>query len=154
MGDAVHRAVVEWSLDGGYFSKGRYSRSHLWSFDGGARVPASASPHIVREPFADPKNVDPEEAYIAALSACHMLWFLDIARQAGHVVLTYHDCAEGVMAGNATGNQWVSTVTLRPQVQWAGNGPAPDALTTLHAEAHARCYLANSVRTRIQIEPR
>ncbi len=101
----THTATIEWTSDGSKFTDNRYSRAHRWSFDGGAVVPASSSPHVVRVPMSDPAGVDPEEAYVAALSSCHMLWFLSIAAQAGYVVTAYRDEAEGTMARNDAGKE-------------------------------------------------
>lgn len=153
MDGGTHEATVEWSLDGGDFARGRYTRAHLWSFGGGARIPASAAPHIVPPPFSDPTSIDPEEALVAALSSCHMLWFLSVVQREGHTILTYHDQAQGVMGRTAAGTQWLSAVTLRPRTQWSGARPSAEALARLHVEAHAQCYIANSVKTSIHILP-
>lgn len=153
MAQGTHDATVEWSLDGGEFGKGKYTRAHLWRFDGGARIPASASPQVVPLPFSDPSSVDPEEAFVAAIASCHMLWFLSLAQRQGHTVLTYHDEAQGRLEQTEAGTSWISTVTLRPKTQWSGARPDPDALARLHAGAHAQCYIAKSVKTEIRIQP-
>src|ERR1700733_5557473 len=103
------------------FIDGRYSRAHQWKFDGGAVVPASSSPHVVRVPFSDPAGVDPEEAYVAALSSCHMLWFLGLAARDGYVVDVYDDSAQGEMMKNAEGKEMVARVTLRPAIVFSGD---------------------------------
>ncbi|MFN3824758.1 MAG: OsmC family protein [Pseudorhodobacter sp.] len=146
----MHGARVIWKASGD-FASGRYSRAHHWAFDGGAVVPASASPSVVPLPWSDAAGVDPEEAYVAALSSCHMLWFLDLARRAGLVAVAYEDDATGEMRTEA-GRAWVARVTLRPRVTW---GIAPDAPTetALHHAAHDQCFIANSVRTEIVIAP-
>lgn len=150
---AKHGATVEWQRGDQNFLDRRYSRAHRWHFDGGAEVAASSSPHVVREPFSNPANVDPEEAYVAALSSCHMLWFLDLAARAGFRIDSYRDAAEGVMTKNADGKEWVARVILRPHVLFGG-AQAPDeaAIEALHHEAHANCFLANSVRSAIETE--
>ncbi|MBA2770482.1 MAG: OsmC family protein, partial [Sphingomonas sp.] len=130
-----------------------YSRAHEWVFDGGAVVPASASPHIVPKPWSDEAGVDPEEAYIASLSSCHMLFFLDFTRRAGFVLDSYVDEAEGVMAKRDDGKMWMSRVTLRPRVSWGGDTPDEAALAELHHKAHEACFIANSVTTEVVVQP-
>jgi len=150
----AHVAIVGWELAGADFAGRRYSRAHTWRFDGGAVVAASSSPHVVPLPMSDAAAVDPEEAYVAALSSCHMLWFLDFASRAGWVVEAYEDAAEGRMGRDAAGRPVVDLVTLRPRTRFAGER-APDAaaLAALHHQAHAACFLANSVRSDIRCEP-
>jgi organic hydroperoxide reductase OsmC/OhrA len=148
-----HTALIEWSGDGGPFIDNRYSRAHKWTFDGGAIVPASSSPHVVRVPYSDPAGVDPEEAYVAALSSCHMLWFLSIAAGHGYVVTSYRDQAEGAMEKNEAGKEVVTRVVLRPAVAFAGaKAPDDEALAHLHHLAHDSCFLANSVKTVIDVD--
>ena len=146
-----HTATIAWQRADSAFTDRRYSRAHRWSFDGGLSVPASSSPHVVRLPFSDPNAVDPEEAYVAALASCHMLWFLDLAAQAGHVVDSYDDHAKGFMGKNAKGKDWVARVELAPRVRFFGNAPDAVALAALHHRAHEECYLANSVNTEVVI---
>lgn len=150
---SVHTAEVAWHRHDAAFTDNRYSRLHKWTFDGGAVVPASSSPQVVRVPLSDPSGVDPEEAYVAALSSCHMLWFLNLAAEAGYVVDSYVDQAEGLMAKNEEGKDAVTLVTLKPAVAFAG-GKAPDdaAVARLHHAAHESCFLASSVRTRIAVQ--
>jgi organic hydroperoxide reductase OsmC/OhrA len=144
---------VHWTRGDASFTDGRYSRAHRWTFDGGASIPASASPHIVRVPLSDPAAVDPEEAFIASLSSCHMLWFLSIAAKHGFVVDSYDDHATGTMDVDAAGRLAITHVVLRPAVTWAGAAPAADALADLHDAAHHQCFLANSVKTEMTVEP-
>jgi organic hydroperoxide reductase OsmC/OhrA len=145
-------ASVLWTLkDGEDFAKGRYSRGHMLSFDGGVEVAASASPHVVGK-WAVTQAVDPEEMLVAALSNCHMLTFLHKARLAGFVATRYADEAEGVMAEIAPGRMAVTQVTLRPAIAWEGREPTEDELDRLHHEAHEACFIANSVTTEISIE--
>lgn len=150
---STHTAIVEWRSDGSRFTDNRYSRAHQWRFDGGAIVPASSSPHVVRVPLSDPAGVDPEEAYVAALSSCHMLWFLSIAAEAGLAVESYRDEASGVMAKNAAGKEWVERVVLRPHVVVRAESAIDDAgIDALHHRAHEACFLANSVKTEVAVE--
>ena len=136
------------------FTDNKYSREHRWIFDGGVEVPGSASPHVVPPPFSSEQAVDPEEAFIAALSSCHMLWFLSIAAERGIVVEGYEDNAEGVRGKNAEGRIAITKVTLRPRARFGGGAqPSDDELDALHHEAHERCFIANSVKTTVMTEP-
>jgi len=151
---ATHTATVRWSASPGEdFAKGQYSRAHELRFDGGAVVPASASPHVVPAPWSDAAGVDPEEAFVASLSSCHMLFFLDFARRAGVVVTSYADEAEGVMEKGADGRVRISKVTLRPRIAF-GEAPDPATLDDLHHKAHEACFIANSVTSEVVVEPR
>ncbi|BCS31489.1 peroxiredoxin [Luteitalea sp. TBR-22] len=142
-----HSAVVSWDRYTATFTDGRYSRAHRWTFDGGATIPASSSPHVVPIPMSDPLGVDPEEAFVAALSSCHMLFFLSYAARRGFVVDRYEDHAVGTMGKDEAGVLAMTRVVLRPVVVWAGEAqPSPEDLRALHHEAHASCFLANSVR--------
>jgi organic hydroperoxide reductase OsmC/OhrA len=136
--------------DGEDFLKGRYSRGHTISFDGGTVVPASASPHVVGK-WAVAAAVDPEEMLVAALSNCHMLSFLHVARLAGFTVVAYSDHAEGVMEQIAPGKQAVTKVVLHPQIEWSGEPPDKAKLDQMHHEAHEICFIANSVKTEISV---
>ena len=150
-----YTATVRWKRGADdAFAQGRYTRVHEWAFDGGAVVPASASPHVVPKPYSDEAAVDPEEAFIASLSSCHMLFFLDFARRAGFVVESYADRGEGIVEKGADGRIAMTRVTLRPHVEWGG-GKEPDEaqLTELHHKAHDACFIANSVTTKIKVEP-
>ncbi len=148
---ATHGATITWQRGEDTFLDNRYSRAHLWRFDGGLEVPASSSPHVVRAPFSNPANVDPEEAYVAALSSCHMLWFLNLAALGGLRVDSYADAAEGAMAKYSDGKEWVATVILKPHVVFSGpKAPDEAAVEALHHDAHANCFLANSVRSTIE----
>lgn len=150
---AEYGAVVEWHRGDAAFSDSRYSRAHEWRFDGGLRVPASSSPHVVPR-YSDPAAVDPEEAFVASISSCHMLWFLSLAAKQGFIVDAYRDDAVGVMAPNEEGRQAIVEVVLRPRVTFR-NDAAPDepTLAALHHAAHDTCYIANSVRSRVRCEP-
>ncbi|HEU5067374.1 MAG TPA: OsmC family protein [Sphingomicrobium sp.] len=148
-----YTATVRWSRKGAEgFAKGQYSRAHEWAFDGGAEVPASASPHVVPPPWSDESGVDPEEAFIASLSSCHMLFFLDFARRQGLVIDSYVDEAEGILEKRPDGKMAMTRVTLRPQVNWGGDTPDPSAIHDLHHRAHEACFIANSVTTDVRVE--
>jgi organic hydroperoxide reductase OsmC/OhrA len=151
---SAYRATVSWHHQGDEdFLGRRYSRAHVWSFDGGAEVQASASPHVVPLPYSVAAHVDPEEAFIVALASCHMLFFLSLAAGAGFVVESYTDCAEGVLARDETGALAMTDILLSPCVRYRGVVPTPRAEELLHESAHAACFLANSVKTRISVEP-
>ncbi|NML16032.1 OsmC family protein [Azohydromonas caseinilytica] len=149
-----YTAHVVWNRGDQDFLDNRYSRRHLIEFDGGAVLPGSSSPHVVRVPLSDPSAVDPEETFVASLSSCHMLWFLSIAAARGFRVDRYADRAEGVMEKNAQGKLYMSAVTLRPQVSFSGERlPGLEEFQAMHHEAHAECFIANSVLTRVRCEP-
>jgi len=151
-----HKATVQWRRGSDEaFAQGRYSRVHSWHFDGGSELRASASPHVVPAPWSDAAAVDPEEAYVAALSSCHMLWFLSLAAGRGYVVESYQDEAVGHMREVRPQRPAVTEVILRPRVRFdPAHSADADQLRELHHAAHERCFLANSVRTEITIEPR
>lgn len=147
-------AVVSWERRGAVFTDNRYSRGHRWRFDGGVEVPASASPQVVPLPMSVEAAVDPEEAFVASLSSCHMLWFLSIAAQRKLLVESYVDAAVGHMARNADGRFAMTRVTLRPRAVFGGERrPVRDEILAMHREAHERCYIANSVRSEVCCEP-
>lgn len=148
---AKYTARIAWALrDGEDFAKGRYSRGHVVSFDGGLIVPASASPHVVGK-WAVEEAVDPEEMFVAALSNCHMLTFLHKARLAGFVCTAYEDDAEGIMEEIAPGRMAVTKVWLKPKITWQGAEPSAEALADLHHQAHEECFIANSVKTEVVV---
>ena len=152
---AEHTATVSWDRFDAAFTDNRYSRAHRWMFDGGATIPASASPHVVPVPLSDPMGVDPEEAFVASLSSCHMLWFLSIAAGRGFVVDHYEDHAVGTMARDEAGRFAMTRVALRPDIAFSGPRlPDDNALREMHDQAHHACFIANSVRTEIVLEPR
>ena len=151
---STHTVEIEWERRGSAFVDHRYSRVHRVRFDGGVEIAGSSSPSVVRAPFSDPAAVDPEESFVAALSTCHMLWFLDIACRAGWLVDDYRDDASGTMAANEQGRMAMTVVTLRPAVRFGGE-KRPDAaeIARLHHQAHEECYIANSVKTEVRCEP-
>ena len=150
---STYFATIRWTKDDGDFLKGRYSRLHSIAFDGGIEIAGSASPHNVPLPYAVEAAVDPEELFVAAISTCHMLWFLDYAKRAGLVVLSYEDAAEGTMEADAQGRLVITTVTLRPAVKLA-DAAQNGRLHDLHRQAHSACFIANSVKSEIRVEPR
>lgn len=151
---AEYNAEIIWSRDDQDFLGNRYSRRHLWRFDGGIEVPGSSSPHVVPLPWSDAAAVDPEEAFVAALSSCHMLWFLVLAAKRQFCVDSYVDAAVGVMDRNADGKLAMTVVTLRPTVVFSGeNLPTREQIDQLHHKAHVECFIANSVKTEVRCEP-
>ena len=150
----TYTAEISWQRNGEDFLSNRYSRRHEMRFDGGAVVAGSSSPHVVPLPYSDPAAVDPEEAYVAALASCHMLWFLDVASRAGWRVDDYTDDAVGTMGHDQQGRLVVTHVQLRPVTRFdAAHAPTQAQLQELHHRAHAACFLANSVRTQIDCAP-
>ena len=149
-----YSAVIRWARgDDETFSDNQYSRGHTWEFDGGITVPASSSPHVVPLPFSVEANVDPEEAFIAALSSCHMLTFLGIAAKQKYVIDSYVDDAVGVLEEDESGRSSVTKVTLRPDIVFSGSKiPTAKQLDKLHHLAHKNCFIANSVKTEIVVE--
>jgi organic hydroperoxide reductase OsmC/OhrA len=151
---AEHRVTVQWSRGESAFIDNRYSRGHVWRFDGGVEVPASSSTHVVPIPMSVAAAVDPEEAFVAALSSCHMLWFLSIAASRGFVVEFYQDDATGTMEKNNLQKLAITRVTLRPDVVFSGDRkPNANELAEMHHKSHDECFIARSVRTEILCEP-
>jgi len=147
-----HKATIRWQRAGPDFLSGKYSREHTWTFDGGVTVPASASPSVVPTPYSNPAHVDPEEAFVASISSCHMLTYLYLASRQGFQVDAYQDEAVGVMTKNEQAVPWVSAVTLHPQISYSGEKrPAPADEERLHRLAHEQCFIANSVKTRVTV---
>lgn len=151
---STYCAEIRWARGDQAFTDRRYRRHHAWHFDGGVVVPASSSPGVVPLPMSDAAAVDPEEAFVAALSSCHLLWFLDLACRAGWVVDDYRDAADGVMARNAEGRLAMTRVTLRPAVRFAGERQPDHAeIHRLHHAAHDACFIANSVKSEVLCVP-
>ena len=148
---STHTADIAWRLsDGEDFAKGRYSRGLTVDFDGGVSLAASASPQVVGK-WGVEAAADPEEMLVAALSSCHMLSFLHLARLAGLSVAAYSDHAEGVLEEIAPGRMAITKVVLHPKIEWTGDAPDAAALERLHHKAHETCYIANSVKTEITV---
>ena len=148
---STYRATVDWRCEGDFATR-RYSRVHKISFDHGLTVPGTAGPANVNPRYSMQGAMDPEQAFVAALSACHMLWFLDLAARAGFVAETYRDEAEGTLAPGLDGKQVMTRVVLRPRIAWTGQAPAPEELEALHHRAHEECFIANSVKTEVVVE--
>ncbi len=147
-----HMATVAWQRGSQAFTDNAYSRAHRWIFDGGATVEASASPDVVPVPMSIPENVDPEEAFVASLSSCHMLFFLSLAARQGYVVDSYTDAAVGITGKNDEGRIAVTRVTLEPKVSFAGDKvPTAGEIEKLHHKAHDLCFIANSVKTEVAV---
>jgi organic hydroperoxide reductase OsmC/OhrA len=148
-----HLATVRWQRGDSDFVAGKYSRVHNWTFDGGATVEASASPSVVPAPYSSRTAIDPEEALVAAIASCHMLTFLYLAQKQGFQVDSYEDGAVGAMTKGANGVPWISSVTLRPSIDYGGDKkPTTDEEQKLHHAAHEQCFIANSVKTDIKVE--
>ncbi|NVC95032.1 OsmC family peroxiredoxin [Vibrio natriegens] len=146
-----HTATIQWQRQASeIFSDNQYSRVHTWTFDGGLQVPASPSPHVVPLPLSVAENVDPEEAFVAALSSCHMLVFLSIAAKRRYVIDSYVDAAEGELTKGDNGKEWVSRVELNPNIVFSGDKqPTHEQLAKMHHMAHENCFIANSVKTEV-----
>lgn len=154
MGAHEHEAEVLWVRGEQDFLDGRYSRAHRWRFDGGLEVRGSSSPHVVPVPLSDASAVDPEEAFVASLASCHMLWFLSIAAKHRFRVERYRDQASGVLEPDREGKLAMTVVTLRPEVSFSGERrPTRVELERMHHEAHEECFLARSVRSDVRCEP-
>jgi organic hydroperoxide reductase OsmC/OhrA len=151
---STYTATIRWTRDPSTdFARGQYSRAHEWAFDGGHVMKASPSPHIVPAPWSDQAGVDPEEAFVASLSSCHMLFFVDFARRDGWVLDSYVDEAEGLLEKRADGKMWMSRVTLHPRIAWGGEKQPDDAaIADLHHRAHEACFIANSVTTEVTVQ--
>jgi len=147
-----HKALVSWTCTGPDFLKGEYSREHTWQFDGGVTVPASASPTVVAVPYSNPAHVDPEEAFVAAVSSCHMLTYLYLASRQGFQIDSYRDEAVGVMTKNERRVPWVSSITLNPHIAYSGEKvPTSAEEKHLHHLAHEQCFIANSIKTEVMV---
>jgi organic hydroperoxide reductase OsmC/OhrA len=134
------------------FTDNKYSRGHTWVFDGGVQLPASASPQVVPLPMSDESAVDPEEAFVAAISSCHMLFFLTIAASSNYIIETYDDQAEGIMSKNEHGQMVMGDIILKPKIVFSGTTiPSAEQIAELHNSAHHKCYLANSIKSTIKI---
>lgn len=149
---STYEVTVEWRSNKKDFKSGKYSRRHLWTFDGGIEIPASSSPSVVPIPYSDEKAVDPEEAFVAAISSCHMLWFLSIVKNNGFVIKEYQDHATGIMEKNEHNRLAITKVDLNPKVTFAGESqPKKEKLYEMHQESHTKCFIANSVKTIVNI---
>jgi organic hydroperoxide reductase OsmC/OhrA len=152
---AEHHATITWSTEAApaEFTRGKYSREHVWTFDGGASVAGSSSPSVVPLPWSSAAAVDPEEAFVASVSSCHMLTFLYLAAKRGFALTSYRDRAVGVVTKGSTGVPWVSKITLRPELAWAGDKrPTEAELAELHHHAHEQCFIACSIKSEVVVD--
>ncbi|CAM3625295.1 OsmC family protein [Vibrio aquimaris] len=149
-----HSAVIRWVRnEDEIFNDDQYSRAHIWEFDGGLSIPASPSPLVVPLPLSNEANVDPEEAFVAALSSCHMLTFLSIAAKRKYVIDSYTDEAIGMLGKNSEGREAITKVVLRPHIVFSGDKtPTNEQLTKMHDISHENCFIANSVNTEVVTE--
>lgn len=150
---STYNVKICWRRKGDIFIDNKYNRAHQWEFDGGAKIPASSSPQVVPLPYSDDSAVDPEEAFLASLSSCHMLWFLSVAAKNGFVVEKYNDDASAIMAKNEEGKLAITRVILQPVVTYESNTVSKKENLEMHEEAHEKCFIASSVRTEIEIKP-
>lgn len=144
-----HHATIHWQRGDAEFTYKTYSRDHTWSFEGGETVAASAAPKYL----GSAERVDPEEALVASLSSCHMLTFLALAAKKRIVVESYVDAAVGTMEPNEDGRLAVTRVVLRPKIVFGGEAPNSETVEKLHHMSHEQCFIANSVRTEVTVEP-
>lgn len=143
-----HKVKLKWERGGAEFSYQKYPRDHTWSFDGGHTMTATAAPAYL----GNPAHVDPEEAFVASLSSCHMLTFLAIACKQRFVIDSYEDGAVGHLEKNADGKLAITRVELRPKITWGGDRkPSAEELDKMHHAAHENCFVANSVRTVVTV---
>ncbi|MCO7190589.1 MULTISPECIES: OsmC family protein [unclassified Pseudoalteromonas] len=150
-----YHATIRWQLNQNErFTEQQYSRAHQWQLGGGAKLSASASPHIVPQPYSVPEYADPEEAFVASLSSCHMLFFLHLAAKSDVVVESYEDKAVGTLSEDSTGKMVMIQVILRPEVTLATHNTQDQiSLNMLHHQAHELCFIANSVKTEVLVQP-
>ena len=149
-----YTATIKWRRGEQDFVNDEYSRGHSWEFDGGLTVPASASPDIVPLPKSVAENVDPEEAFVASLSSCHMLFFLAISARKGYIIDNYTDYAIGYLGKNGEGRTAMTQVILRPSIEFSGDKrPTGEQIESIHEQSHRQCFIANSVKTDVIIEP-
>jgi organic hydroperoxide reductase OsmC/OhrA len=150
---AHHEATIIWNRNDDNFLDRKFRRAHEWHFDGGAVVAGSAAPTVLRPPLSDPAAVDPEEALVAALSSCHMLFYLALAAKAGFRIDSYEDRAVGELGKNEEGRTGITRIVLRPAIVFSGEKvPTPEEENALHEEAHSLCYIANSIRSEVVVE--
>ena len=148
-----HRATIDWKLETADFAYESYNRSHALTFDHGVQVPGAAAPANIPATAVGAPGLDPEQTFVAALSSCHMLWFLHLACNRKYKVTRYHDEAVGVLEKRVDGKEAITRVTLRPVVSFAGAAPSPEQHAQLHEKAHERCFIANSVKSDVLVEP-
>lgn len=146
---SAHKAEVSWYRNTESFAYDDYDRRHTWRFENGIEVSASAAPAF----RGNEECVDPEEAFVVSLSACHMLTFLALASKKRFIVDSYRDQACGYLEKNARGKLSMTRVILKPQVEFGGDRqPGAEELSRLHERAHEECFIANSVHTEVRVE--
>jgi len=150
---SVHEATIEWRRLTPDFNYATYDRGHWLSFGEDIRVPGTAARGNIPQTAPAPPGVDPEQTFVAALASCHMLWFLHLACTQKLVVDRYVDRAGGVLEKNAEGKLAMTRVTLKPSVTFSGTQPSEADVRALHERAHEKCFIANSVKTEVFIEP-
>jgi organic hydroperoxide reductase OsmC/OhrA len=146
-----HHACLRWTRTSSDFAYDNYNRAHEVRFkDGDIVLPASSAPQFL----GDHDRVDPEEAFVASCASCHMLSFLAICARKRLAVDAYEDDAVGYLEQGASGKFWIARVTLKPRVRFA-TGMIVDAaaLAQIHHQSHEECFIANSVKTQIIVEP-
>ena len=149
----IIKATIDWKkLPNEAFTDGKYHRTHTWTFDGGISVQASSSPDIVPVPYSDPTLIDPEEAFLASIASCHMLFFLSIAGKQKLIIESYEDHPEAIMEKNEEGKMAITSVVLKPRVKFSGsNQPDQTTVKALHQRAHEKCFIANSIKSTITL---
>ncbi len=149
----TYNVKITWTKKSGEsFVDNKYNRSHIWSLDGGLHIDASSSPQVVPLPMSKESAIDPEEAFVASLSSCHMLWFLSNAAGKKFVVESYEDAAKGTLGKNEDGKMAMMEVVLKPKIDFSvDNIPSDAQVDEMHSLAHHKCYIANSVKTIIKI---
>ncbi|MEB8431235.1 OsmC family protein [Cocleimonas sp. KMM 6892] len=153
MNNASHyNATVVWQRGSQTFSDNKYSRAHQWVFDSGTSIAASSSPHIVPLPYSVDENIDPEEAFVASLSSCHMLFFLSFAAKNKWIIDSYEDSASGTLEKNEEGKLAMTKVVLNPEIKYSGETPSKEQEAEIHHLAHEACFIANSVKTVVEIK--
>ncbi|GAA0421400.1 OsmC family protein [Cocleimonas flava] len=153
MTNASHyNATVVWQRGSQTFSDNKYSRAHQWVFDSGTSIAASSSPHIVPLPYSVDENIDPEEAFVASLSSCHMLFFLSFAAKNKWIIDRYEDSASGTLEKNEEGKLAMTKVVLNPEIKYSGETPSKEQEAEIHHLAHEACFIANSVKTVVEIK--
>ena len=147
-----YNATVVWQRGTETFTDNKYSRAHQWVFSSGTRIDASSSPHIVPLPYSVDENIDPEEAFVASLSSCHMLFYLSFAAKDKWVIDHYEDRASGILEKNEEGKLAMTRITLNPNITYAGDKPSNEQEAEIHHLAHEACFIANSVKTIVEIK--
>ena len=150
---STYHATIRWTRGDDEFLRQKYSRGHTWHFDEGITVPASASPLVLRAPLSVAAAVDPEEALVAAISSCHMLFALSQVSKAGFIAGAYEDAAEGLMEKRNDGKTAITHVTLHPVITFKGAVPTAEDYAKMHHVAHEECYIANSVNFPVDVKP-